>query len=108
MVGEKRATEKGGTKPRELNRNKNNYSILVNTNLYSNFREPGGVLLGVMAANPPGFTIDEKPQELGTHLMLPKWLEPVRKDIGENKQILLSEGLHNTLFVLKARGRKVI
>ena len=44
------------------------------------FREPGGVLFEI-ATNPPGFVIDEKVQELGTHLMLPKWLEPVRKDL---------------------------
>ena len=44
------------------------------------FREPGGVLFEI-ATNPPGFAIDEKPLELGTHLMLPKWLEPVRKDL---------------------------
>jgi len=44
------------------------------------FREPGGVLFEI-ATNPPGFTIDEKAEELGTHLMLPKWLEPVRKDL---------------------------
>jgi glyoxalase family protein len=44
------------------------------------FREPGGILFEV-ATNPPGFTIDEKEDELGTHLMLPKWLEPVRKDL---------------------------
>jgi glyoxalase family protein len=44
------------------------------------FREPGGVLFEI-ATNPPGFTIDEKAEELGTHLTLPKWLEPVRKDL---------------------------
>jgi glyoxalase family protein len=44
------------------------------------FREPGGVLFGI-ATNPPGFTIDEKAEELGTHLTLPKWLEPMRKDL---------------------------
>ena len=44
------------------------------------FREPGGILFEI-ATNPPGFTIDEKAQELGTHLMLPKWLEPVRTDL---------------------------
>ena len=44
------------------------------------FREPGGVLFEI-ATNPPGFTIDEKVEELGTHLMLPKWLESVRKDL---------------------------
>ena len=44
------------------------------------FREPGGVLFEI-ATNPPGFTMDEKAQELGTHLMLPNWLESVRKDL---------------------------
>lgn len=44
------------------------------------FREPGGVLFEI-ATNPPGFTIDEKQEELGTHLMLPSWLESVRKDL---------------------------
>ena len=44
------------------------------------FREPGGILFEI-ATNPPGFTIDEKTEELGTHLMLPKWLESVRKDL---------------------------
>ena len=44
------------------------------------FREPGGVLFEI-ATNPPGFTIDEKQEELGTHLMLPDWLESVRKDL---------------------------
>jgi glyoxalase family protein len=44
------------------------------------FREPGGVLFEI-ATNPPGFTIDEKVEELGTHLMLPSWLESVRKDL---------------------------
>jgi glyoxalase family protein len=34
-----------------------------------------------IATNPPGFTIDEKAEELGTHLTLPKWLEPIRKDL---------------------------
>jgi glyoxalase family protein len=38
------------------------------------FREPGGVLFEI-ATNPPGFMIDEKQEELGTHLMLPPWLE---------------------------------
>jgi glyoxalase family protein len=44
------------------------------------FREPGGVLFEI-ATNPPGFTIDETAEELGTHLKLPQWLEPVRKDL---------------------------
>jgi glyoxalase family protein len=44
------------------------------------FREPGGVLFEI-ATNPPGFTIDEKADELGTHLTLPPWLESVRNDL---------------------------
>jgi glyoxalase family protein len=44
------------------------------------FREPGGVLFEI-ATNPPGFATDEKIEELGTHLMLPRWLEPVRRDL---------------------------
>ncbi len=41
------------------------------------FREPSGVLFEI-ATDPPGFTIDESPRELGTHLMLPPWLESAR------------------------------
>ncbi len=44
------------------------------------FREPGGVLFEI-ATNPPGFMIDEKLEELGTHLVLPPWLESMRKDL---------------------------
>jgi glyoxalase family protein len=44
------------------------------------FREPGGVLFEI-ATDPPGFMIDEKPDSLGTHLLLPPWLESMRKDI---------------------------
>ncbi|MDQ3873563.1 MAG: ring-cleaving dioxygenase [Thermoproteota archaeon] len=44
------------------------------------FREPGGVLFEI-ATNPPGFTIDETQEELGTHLMLPPWLESDRKNL---------------------------
>jgi catechol 2,3-dioxygenase-like lactoylglutathione lyase family enzyme len=44
------------------------------------FREPGGILFEI-ATDPPGFTIDEPLAELGTHLMLPPWLEPERVQI---------------------------
>ena len=44
------------------------------------FREPGGVLFEI-ATEPPGFTVDESATELGTRLVLPKWLEPLRKNI---------------------------
>ncbi len=41
------------------------------------FREPGGVLFEI-ATDPPGFTIDERKEELGKMLMLPPQLEPLR------------------------------
>lgn len=44
------------------------------------FREPGEVLFEI-ATDPPGFTVDETPAELGTHLKLPPWLEPERARI---------------------------
>jgi glyoxalase family protein len=44
------------------------------------FREPGGVLFEI-ATDPPGFTLDEKVQELGTHLRLPPWMESARSQI---------------------------
>ena len=44
------------------------------------FREPGGVLFEI-ATGPPGFTLDEKLEELGTHLRLPPWLEAARSQI---------------------------
>ncbi|WP_376791546.1 ring-cleaving dioxygenase [Thermoflexus sp.] len=44
------------------------------------FREPGGVLFEI-ATDPPGFTVDEAPERLGTGLMLPPWLEPLRAEI---------------------------
>jgi catechol 2,3-dioxygenase-like lactoylglutathione lyase family enzyme len=50
------------------------------------FREPGGVLFEI-ATDPPGFTVDELPEQLGTKLQLPKWLESNRAKI---EQILPS------------------
>jgi hypothetical protein len=44
------------------------------------YREPGGVLFEI-ATDPPGFTNDESKENLGTHLMLPPWLEPHRRQI---------------------------
>jgi len=41
------------------------------------FREPGGILFEI-ATDPPGFAIDERPEDLGKQLKLPEWLEPVR------------------------------
>lgn len=45
------------------------------TSIY--LHEPGGVLFEI-ATDPPGFTIDEKPESLGTDLKLPPWLEEKR------------------------------
>ena len=44
------------------------------------FREPGGVLFEI-ATDPPGFVLDEKVEELGTHLRLPPWMESARSQI---------------------------
>lgn len=44
------------------------------------FREPGGVLFEI-ATDQPGFAVDEKQEELGTRLMLPPWLEPLRAQL---------------------------
>lgn len=46
------------------------------------FREPGGVLFEI-ATDPPGFALDEKVKELGTHLRLPSWMESARAQIEE-------------------------
>jgi catechol 2,3-dioxygenase-like lactoylglutathione lyase family enzyme len=44
------------------------------------FREPGGVLFEI-ATDPPGFTVDENPEQLGARLLLPPWLESERPRI---------------------------
>jgi glyoxalase family protein len=44
------------------------------------FREPGGVLFEI-ATEPPGFTLDEKVEELGKRLRLPPWMESTRSEI---------------------------
>jgi glyoxalase family protein len=44
------------------------------------FREPGGILFEI-ATEPPGFTLDEKLDELGMHLRLPQWMESARSQI---------------------------
>jgi glyoxalase family protein len=41
------------------------------------YREPGGILFEI-ATDPPGFSVDEAPEELGSKLVLPPWLEPER------------------------------
>jgi glyoxalase family protein len=44
------------------------------------YREPGGVLFEI-ATDPPGFTVDEPLEKLGSGLYLPPWLEPNRKEL---------------------------
>jgi glyoxalase family protein len=44
------------------------------------FREPGGILFEI-ATDLPGFTWDEKLDELGMHLRLPPWMESARSQI---------------------------
>ena len=44
------------------------------------FHEPGGVLFEI-ATDPPGFTVDERPEELGRSLKLPSQYEPMRAQI---------------------------
>jgi glyoxalase family protein len=39
-----------------------------------------GVLFEI-ATDPPGFSIDEPIEQLGTHLKLPSWLEPRRSEL---------------------------
>jgi glyoxalase family protein len=56
------------------------------------FREPGGILFEI-ATDPPGFAIDERPEDLGKQLKLPEWLEPVREKI---KQVLPPVNLPGT------------
>ena len=46
------------------------------------FREPGGVLFEI-ATEPPGFTLDEKLEDLGTHLRLPPSMGSARSQIEE-------------------------
>ena len=44
------------------------------------FREAGGILFEI-ATVPPGFSLDEKLDELGMHLRLPPWMESARSQI---------------------------
>jgi glyoxalase family protein len=44
------------------------------------FHEPGGVLFEI-ATDPPGFAVDEPGNELGSSLVLPRWLEGERTEL---------------------------
>jgi glyoxalase family protein len=56
-----------------------NTTPVIDRNYFNSvyFREPGGALFEI-ATNTPGFLVDQKPEELGQKLVLPKWLEPRR------------------------------
>lgn len=44
-------------------------------------RSPGGILVECAANVPGSFAMDEDPNELGTHLLLPPWFEEKREEI---------------------------
>ena len=44
------------------------------------YREPGGVLYEI-ATDSPGFTVDEKPENLGSGLSLPPWFQVKREEL---------------------------
>jgi len=62
-----------------------NVTPVINRNYFHSiyFREHGGVLFEV-ATDQPGFAIDESPEQLGTSLALPPWLENSRVEIEKN------------------------
>jgi glyoxalase family protein len=62
-----------------------NVTPVINRNYFHSiyFREHGGVLFEV-ATDQPGFAIDESPEQLGTRLALPPWLENSRAEIEKN------------------------
>jgi glyoxalase family protein len=65
-----------------LSRAGQDVSPVIDRNYFQSvyFREPRGVLFEI-ATDPPGFTVDEAPSELGSRLQLPPWLEPRRERI---------------------------
>ena len=59
------------------------------------FREPGGVLFEV-ATDGPGSTWDEAPDQLGSALRLPPWLEPRRAEIAASLPPVRVSGARST------------
>ena len=55
---------------------------VINRNYFKSiyFREPGSVLFEI-ATDPPGFTVDESLENLGSELKLPEWYENIRSNI---------------------------
>jgi glyoxalase family protein len=59
-----------------------NVSPVMDRNYFHSiyFREPGGTLFEIATAG-PGMTFNESAGELGSHLMLPPWLEGSREEV---------------------------
>ncbi len=59
-----------------------NVTPIIDRNYFHSiyFREPGGVLFEI-ATDPPGFTVDEPIERLGSQLRLPPRLEPLRSKL---------------------------
>jgi catechol 2,3-dioxygenase-like lactoylglutathione lyase family enzyme len=59
------------------------------------FREPGGILFEI-ATDPPGFSVDEPTDLLGSKLLLPPWLEPSRAELErELPSLVLPNGVRS-------------
>ncbi|HEX8523321.1 MAG TPA: ring-cleaving dioxygenase [Tepidisphaeraceae bacterium] len=84
-----------------LARLKFNVSPIMDRNYFHSiyYREPGGVLFEI-ATDHPGFTADEPAAKLGTKLMLPRQLEPLRSEI---EKILPQVTLPFGVMVARAR-----
>ena len=65
------------------------------------FHSPGGVLFEI-ATDPPGFTVDQAVEELGSSLMLPTQYEPLRSEIEKQLPLLRSKPFHHIFHEPKA------
>ena len=61
-----------------------------------------GVLFEI-ATDPPGFTLDQKVEDLGERLMLPKWLEPVRERL---EKVLPRIDFPNIIKIIRNKENK--
>ena len=62
------------------------------------FREAGGVLFEI-ATDPPGFTVDETVDALGSHLMLPAWYEDRREEIEKRLPPIADPDLMHHVYI---------
>ena len=67
------------------------------------FHEPGGVLFEI-ATDPPGFTVDESPRELGSSLQLPDQYEAIRSEIEKQLPTLESADYVHRFHLPRAAG----